>query len=389
MGRCHQGGQGDGGLTLKGRLQLKHLHNNQRSKETMKKHAIAAAVLIIPFFSHAQSTVSIYGIVDMGVRHTSGLTASNAASPSSSTGVSSGVDNTSRLGYRGSEDLGGGLRAIFNFETGLNADVGSQANSTKFFDRASVVGLSGSWGQVTAGRQTTLLAEAINPVDAVGMRFASFNPNIVTTALSSHGLGIEYGATGASTGSYRLDNSIKYSGKFGGFTAKAMYGFGENAGSTSAQSSTGLGAMYAQGGLTVSGAFQKFKSANGLSLEGATLGAGYKWGTMKVVANYGRSEGDTSASASASTVQRVASAGTTWSATPTVDLTLAYYRLDRDRTGAAQDGYGRVIMFAEYAMSRRSKLYAEFDRTNWRNNYQGAANKDKATGLTLGMMHSF
>lgn len=346
-----------------------------------------ALTLATPGLALAQSSLTVYGIADAGVRTTSGMTASNAASPHSASGVASGVNNTSRLGFRGREDLGGGLYALFNFETGLNIDTGSTANASKFFDRASIIGLGGAWGQVTAGRQTNVLADAINPVDAVGMRFASFNPNIVTTAVSNHGLGVEYGTSGASSGSYRLDNSLKYTGRFGPVTARAMYSFGENAGSTAAQSSTGAGLAYSAEGLTVSGAFQSFKSNNDLKLDAATLGVSYQWGSLRLAANTGRSKGETSATAR--TVQQVHSAGATWSATATVDLTAALYRLNRQRTGLQDDGYTRAILFAEYKLSRRTKLYAELDRTHWRANYQGAANKDRATGFTAGLMHSF
>ncbi len=152
------------------------------------------------------------------------MTAANAPSAASASSVVSGVNNTSRFGLRDREDLGGGLHALFNLETG------SPANANKFFDRAATVGLDGDWGQVTAGRQTNLLADAISPADPVGMQFAAFNPNLATAASSSHGLGVEYGAAGSSSDSYQLDNALKYTGRFGPLTARAMYSFGENTG---------------------------------------------------------------------------------------------------------------------------------------------------------------
>ncbi|QHI98471.1 porin [Xylophilus rhododendri] len=352
----------------------------------MTKRLIATA-LLCPIAVCAQSSATIYGIADLGVRHSSGLSAGHAPDPGNTNAVTSGVNNTSRLGYRGSEDLGGGLRALFNLETGLNVDAGTTVNTAKFFDRASVLGLGGGWGTLLAGRQTNLLADAISPVDAVGMRFASFNPNIVTTAVSTHGLGVEYGTSGATTGSYRLDNSLKYAGRFGGFTAKAMYSFGETSNAASAKSSTGLGGQYQIEQFVVSGAWQKFKSANYLDLDAGTLGAAYQFKSVKLAANYGRNKGQTTGTAS--TVQKVASAGATWAATPAVDLTAAYYKLDRSRTGAADDGYSRVILFAEYKLSRRSKLYAQADYTDWKNGYQGSGNKASGTGATLGVMHTF
>ncbi|MDD2546364.1 MAG: porin [Burkholderiaceae bacterium] len=351
------------------------------------KHCWLTVLVATPALAWAQSSLTLYGIADAGVRHTSGMGAANAPSPASATSLASGVNTTSRFGLRGREDLGGGLYALFNMETGLNIDTGTPANASKFFDRASLVGLGGAWGQVTAGRQTNLLADAISTVDPLGMRFAAFNPNIVTTALSNHGLGIEYGTSGASSGSYRLDNALKYTGRFGPLTARAMYSWGENAGSTSAQSSAGAGLAYAAGDLAVSGAYQSFQSASGLTLQAATLGAAYQLGSVRLALNTGRQAGETSASAE--TVQRVHSAGATWSATASLDLTAALYRLGRQRTGLQDDGYTRAILFAEYKFSRRTRLYAELDRTHWHQHYQGAANKDRAMGVTAGLLHSF
>lgn len=349
---------------------------------------VLAAALIVPAIAFAQQgSPTLYGIVDASVRHTSGLTAANAPSAASANGLASGVNSTSRIGFRGREDLGDGLYALLNLETGLNVDTGATANTTKFFDRAAIVGLGGPMGQVTLGRQTNLLADAVSPVDAVGMRFAAFNPNIVTAALSNHGTGVEYGATGSSSGSYRLDNSFKYTGTFGPVTARAMYSLGENAGATAAQHSAGVGLAYRAGAWVVSGAYQRFTSAADLPLRAATLGLAYQAGSVRLAMNTARSEARTSATAR--TEQRTHSVGATWSPTGTVDLTAAWYRVERERTGTKEDGYSRTMLFAEYKLSRRTKLYAELDRTHWYAGYQGASAKPRATGISSGIVHSF
>lgn len=354
--------------------------------------AICALLACAPAFaqtaaSNPSSALTLYGVVDLGLRHASGLTAANAPAPGSQHSLGSGIHTTSRWGVRGSEDLGGGARALFHLESGLNADTGAPANSAKYFDRASWVGLQAGWATVALGRQTTLLADAISPVDPLSMRFASFNPNIGVTALSQHGLGTEYGSAGASTGSYRLDNSIKLTGRFGGLTARAMLGVGEVASQSSALSSHGLGLAYAGGGFTVSGAWQTFKDANLRPLDATTLGAAYQWGSLRLAANAGRSKAQTGAATY--TEQRVLSAGATWTAVPLLDLTAAYYKVDRTRTAAADDGYGRLVAFAEYKLSRRTRVYAELDHTRWRNGFQGATNQRTATGASAGVMHSF
>ncbi|UCU99170.1 porin [Acidovorax radicis] len=331
--------------------------------------------------------VTLYGIVDLGMRHGSGLTASNAASAGSTDSLGSGINTTSRWGLRGTEDLGGGAKAVFQLESGLNADTGAPANASKYFDRASWLGLQGGWGTLALGRQTTTLADAISPVDPLGMRFAGFNASIGVAALSQHGLGIEFGSAGSTSGSYRLDNAVKYTGRFGGFTARAMLGLGEVASQTSALPSRGLGLAYAAGSFTVSSAFQTFKAADQRTLDGATLGVAYRWDTLRLAANAARSKAETAAGKH--TVQRVMSAGATWSITPQTDLTAAYYKVDRTCTGATDDGYGRLVAFAEYKLSRRTKVYAELDNTRWRHGFQGAANQASATGVSAGVMHSF
>ncbi len=156
--------------------------------------------------------------------------------------MNSGINTTSRFGFRGSEDLGGGLKAIFNLESGINLDTGASVSATKLFDRAAIVGLQGDWGTVTAGRQTTVLAEVVSAVDPLGSRFASFNPNVGIAALSAHRLATEFGPAGSTTGAYRLDNSVKYVGRFSDFSVRAMHAFGEQAGNSSNLSSSGLGA---------------------------------------------------------------------------------------------------------------------------------------------------
>lgn len=345
-----------------------------------------AALCCVPV--HAQtSNLTLYGIVDLGVRRASGLTAGNAPASGTTSSLASGADNTSRWGIRGRESLGGGVDATFSLESGIAVDTGAQLNSTKYFDRASWVGLSGTWGALTAGRQVVLLADAVVATDPLGLRFAGINPNIVTSALNAHGLGIEFGSTSSTASSYRLDNSLKYVNTLGKVTFSAMYGFGEAAGSASALSSKGAGLQFTHEGLTVSGSYQTFSAADNRELDGYVLGTAYRTGNWRLAASAAYNRADTTATTR--TTQRVYSAGATWSATATVDLTAAAYDLRRDRTGLVDDGYLRLFAFGEYKLSKRSKLFAEVDTTRWRRGFQGAGNRARATGFTVGMGHTF
>ena len=115
-----------------------------------------------------------------------------------------------------------------------------------------------------------------------------------------------------------------------------MWGLGEVASQASALSSRGVGLAWGADGLVVSGAYQSFNDANKRSLDGTTLGAAYQWGSVRLAANAGRNKAETTAGRF--TVQRMLSAGGTWAATPWLDLTVAYYKVGRSRTGAADDG---------------------------------------------------
>ncbi len=120
--------------------------------------------------AHAQtppsgSSVSIYGLMDLGVEYVNnvGATGSSLTRMPSNTGTL-----PSRLGFRGSEDLGGGLKAIFTLEMGLAPDQGTLGQGGRGFGRQSFVGLEGPWGSVTAGRQYSMLFYSMLNADVMG-----------------------------------------------------------------------------------------------------------------------------------------------------------------------------------------------------------------------------
>ncbi|HSV44227.1 MAG TPA: porin [Ramlibacter sp.] len=155
----------------------------------------------------AQSSVTIYGIVDAALEHVTNV----GASGKGQTRMASLTGSVpSRLGYRGSEDLGGGLRALYTLEMGFSPDSGGLNQGGRVFGRQSFVGLAGPWGSVTLGRQYTMLFWSTLEADVLG-------PNI-------HGLA----AFDSYIPNVRADNSIAYRGTFGGFTAGATYSLGRD-----------------------------------------------------------------------------------------------------------------------------------------------------------------
>ncbi|WP_298933479.1 porin [uncultured Ramlibacter sp.] len=358
----------------------------------MKMKTLAlAACLCVSASAMAQSaatSMTLYGIVDLSARKQTGLTAAYTRDANDTTVVASGVGPTSRWGIRGSEDLGGGTRALFNLESGINADSGIQANALTYFDRASVVGLSGSWGQLMAGRQNTLLADSAGVTDPIGLRFAGMNPNIQITSLTGHQLGIEFGNTGSSGSSNRVNNGLKYSLPVGPVVARAMYSFGEVTADTSRLQSAGLGLDYLSNGFSVTSAYTQFRDLNDRELRASNIGASWLvLPTLRLMANVGYNKAETSATTQ--TRNRLIAAGVNYAATPTIDVLAGYYNAERARTGMTDDGFNRLLAFVEYKFSRRSKVYLELDSTHWKNNYLVANAKSTSNGLSLGITHAF
>src|SRR6476620_9048218 len=179
----------------------------------MKKSALALAVLAafsLNTTAHAQSNVQVYGLIDAGVEHATNATPNGG----DMTRVISGGKNTSRWGLRGSEDLGGGLKAVFNLEGGILLDTG--ASDGNLFKRQANVGLEGGFGRVVLGRSFTTTYDLVIKFDPLG-----FAPNYSWATSGSATGPSKYGMTTA------FDNLIKYSGQTGEFSYGATVGLGE------------------------------------------------------------------------------------------------------------------------------------------------------------------
>ena len=190
----------------------------------MKKTLLAAALLAgFAGAASAQSSVTLYGIIDIGLQYQS-ISADNFAKSggelsSSRFGMTNGTQSGSRWGLRGTEDLGNGLRAVFVLESGFDSANGSSGQSSRLFGRQSTLGLaSNQWGQVDFGRQTNMASKYFAPVDPfgagfsqanIGMAFGSANTvrysNMVmyqTPSISGFNAGVGYSFDTATTGYY-------------------------------------------------------------------------------------------------------------------------------------------------------------------------------------------
>jgi len=172
------------------------------------KTICAAALLASGAAAHAQSSVTLYGIIDTGIEY---LTNAN---PQGNSVVRmsqlTGGDLPSRWGLTGKEDLGGGLSAIFTLENGFNSATGAAAQGGRLFGRQAYVGLSGKWGTLTFGRNQNLFYYAMPVADVIGpseFSMADFDPYIASA---------------------RNDNSVSYKGSYHGVSVGGTYSFGRD-----------------------------------------------------------------------------------------------------------------------------------------------------------------
>ncbi len=203
----------------------------------MQKKLIALAIAGLSGAAFAQSNVTIYGNIDQSIDYGNYGNGSKAI-------LAGGGYATQRLGFQGEEALGGGLKAVWRLEAGINADKG-QAGSVginqvvgtvtapatqsvsgygQFFDREAFLGLSGSWGTFKAGRQYSPVFNAVAAMDTFGVAGIGSNYLLNTIAGAAGGRG------GVTT---RINNSLRYeSPNMSGFNATVLFGLGDNGLST-------------------------------------------------------------------------------------------------------------------------------------------------------------
>ncbi|ABC36115.1 porin [Burkholderia thailandensis] len=236
----------------------------------MKKRtavAMTAAGLAAVATAHAQSSVTLYGIVDNGIAYQSSSTSLGSTTGGrSAVKMSTGVWAGSRFGLKGSEDLGGGSKAIFQLESGFSTANGTSQFAGGIFTRQAWVGLTNpTYGTLTAGRQYTAYYTLLSP----------YSP---TTWLTGY-FGAHPGDIDSLDTSYRTNNSLVYmSPKFYGFTFGGSYAFGGQPGSVNAGSTWSAGIQYMNGPLGIAAAFQRVNNS--------TSGGG-DWGANSTTSNGG------------------------------------------------------------------------------------------------------
>ncbi|HCE27986.1 MAG TPA: hypothetical protein DET46_03700 [Comamonadaceae bacterium] len=309
----------------------------------MKKSLIALAVLAASGVAMAQSSVTLYGVADLGLVKSSGVSAQMTGN---------GVMNngSSRLGVRGVEDLGGGLKASFNFEQGINGESGATDAAT--FQRAANLALSGGFGRFQMGR-------TLNP------SFYGVAAWELTGAANYSVVGTQFAWTGQGP---RTNSLFQYTTpNMGGFSGTLGYIMKPDNGGNAKYD---LNAIYGNGPLVVALSYNKTNTMKG----NMALGARYDFGAFKVAGSIQNNGGP--------------SKGFTLGATVPVGAFALTLDIARENgTGMKNTDF---LLEAKYALSKRTFAYAAYYKDGDSN---GALAGGYATGaknhIGLGVRHNF
>lgn len=338
----------------------------------MKKSLIALAVMgagaAVTTPTFAQGSVTLYGILDAGITYT------NNSGGHSQWQAQSGILQGSRWGLKGSEDLGGGTKAIFQLENGFNVFNGRLGQGSREFGRQAYVGVANEkFGTLTLGRQYDAVVDIVQP--------ATFNGQ--WGALFSHPSDIDNSDNG-----FRVNNMVKYvSPSFAGLTAEAMYAFGGVAGDFRRNSTIAGGLSYATGPLYVGAAyfyaknpgtqfddgnFQANSATPNVSTTGAFgfvgqpsnmqvigIGATYAIGPALIGIDYTNTKFDDANGLSGNTAKfNNAEIWANYALTPAATVGLGYtYTWAKIDAGSTKPKYNQINGIFDYRLSKRTDVY--------------------------------
>lgn len=401
----------------------------------MKKATLAIAALAACSSSAwAQSSVTLYGIVDAAVRYTS-----NANAGTSTKTLTPGGMSQSRLGINVTEDMGGGLKALANLEHRLQSDTGAASSGTDFWRQAWVGLQSSEFGQIRLGRQYNIL------FDLYTSTFASFRYSPYIEAYKPE-IGMSMTA--------RQDNMVKYLVQLGNVYGEIQVSAGEGqAGTAAALPNKTIGGLlrYSDGKWGAGGAYLQATEQTGKKIKATVLGASFTEGPWYVHASWGENKFDnpftllnqTSAAAFAASAAPGSAAnvalttrgaytsgllgasifntdsadikkrsmvmfGATYQLTPQLNVGANVWLTQQTHYGTAQNlaapfanalGFvtnantkSKADFFAvvfDYAFSKRTDAYLEFDYTKTRGEVAFLNGATKRGGAMLGMRHRF
>lgn len=357
----------------------------------MKKQLIALATLaLVSDMALAQSSVTVYGNVDVGLL-TQNHKSSGGKDIGSANAVESGGISPSIWGFRGTEDLGGGLKASFNLEAHYSADTGAGTGATMFRRQSNVSLSSADWGSFTLGNQYGPAVLAFAATDPRGLR-ENFS-GLYSWAYNSGALTKSVTGTGGNNGNNDvgvfLRNSVAYNHKIGPVGFGAAYSASEMQGAVYS-----LGLTYS-GPVTLSAAYQSTNSPGTSTRLSklATVGASYTFGDVTGKINYLR--GVNKNTPLSETNVGVIGLGVDWkTASNNTAMASVYMAKDKNNT---TDKTTTFILSDEYALSKRTTLYGQLAFANAKSGATllttvvsgGTLANATTTLLNVGIRHSF
>ena len=349
------------------------------------KHPLSAmaALALCASQVHAQSNVTIYGTFDGSLRNQTNTTADGASKLSVG---SNGLYLANRLGFMGSEDLGGGTHAKFMLEAGFNPGTGSLDNANGvLFNRSAWVGLEGRWGSLKVGRQYTVAFQAARDYEPFAYRFIALVPVGGGAGTSLPTAAIAAGLGASATSGPRLSNDIQYSRNLGALTVMAELAPGEQAGNSSNGRAQALGIKYAKGKLVGGAAYTRKKNLAGMDNTSYTVGGGVQLGSVRAKVGYARERQESVAAGTYSNT--VSWLGAVYPVAERVELVAGWYNTRYRHLASGQRDL--AIISVNYALSKRSRLFVEADRNRYRGALIPATRQSGQTGISLGLNHSF
>jgi general bacterial porin, GBP family len=368
----------------------------------------AAALALFAAEAHAQSSVTLYGIMDTGIAYTNNQSASGVRGTGHSEWAQTANFATNSLwGLKGTDDLGGGLSALFHLESSFNINNGQPYYAGTIFGRQAYVGLQdNTYGTLTLGRQYDSVIDFLGPI-----------------ALANYGEGDNIAAHPFDNDniddSFYLNNAVKYeTPTIGGFQFESLYAFSNAAGGFSNDRAYSFGLSYSNGPVNLAAAYMQLNNGAGGFADNNTTGAlttnaipsfpAQSQRVMGAGGNYTFGKATLGAvwthtlftNASATFDSGTATPGTLmfndlhfdnfevnahYQLTPAVTLAGAYTFTQAAYSGpvgSADPKWHQVTLMADYALSKRTDVYAE---AIYQHSYGAAAGMPLSSAMISGL----
>jgi len=342
-----------------------------------KKNLIAVAALAtLAVSAQAQSSVTLYGNVDVGLTSIKTKNSPAKATDSTVNGVTSSILTESFFGLKGQEDLGGGLKAIFKLESFIDVDTGA-TTAGNFFGKNAYVGLAGDFGTVKLGNQESLFKTEAAAFDAFGV-----SPVLAVSKLF---VGNTLG------GSWQ--NAIGYtSPSLSGLTLSAQHSAREgNTGKSTVTvngGATAVSANYTAGALGLSAVYGDVRSTNASAANSQQqawlLGASYDFGVVKAFAQYGQNKAENAAGAETGK-DKFYQLGAVVPVTQAGAVHAAYGQIKNDNAAAADTESRKFSLAYHHTLSKRTGVYAGVAYTK----AEVGSAETKTTTIAAGLRHAF